>query len=965
MRNGRVVCLISKGQEERKHKEAENSIKTLWQALRNHKAFPFRKSAPLLPDQPELIRKNMQITTNYRLSQIGGYDERKEKKRYGFEKQTLIEDITWRLSGSQEHERWNLFGKYSGKYFTLKNSLKSWQQSIPLSHNMKSNGSGRSCEILREIEHMYLGNCNNVSERDLYEPNIEIIHAASDDYDDGQNGSVANQDMALSYPSDNDNVYSNTNHDFSPKETHTFSQCDQFESPKLSTPCVHVETSTSTKISERLTNKASTPSQYKMEKKLDNIFYSVAESQLKSSEEKASFTSDSSPSSPLKRSLSQHQIGSQIIEMIADNATPIQSPLKDANLCTDTTSKSTPKESLKANKRTTVDEDSATTETMAGDIPSIRSTHKGPILLYDNHRSVQEESIGFYNHKCSTKDNDAIPKHNNETWNRSNIFPNSVNENNCTSNNISTKDNDGISFCSPKLCINGSTTSNSPMKEKRIEIDLEVMPNSEDFASPIGNNDLNAESINKLHILEELKSDSKPTACCIDVDSENVEIDHTYNGVSGSDSPQRCDFNDVGYEEEKSQNDGDPQVQPLDQGKLKSDENARESLLSTFCFDLPSQLSSSSSSEDSDSESNISFTINLPRDKNESKDQPLQKEEKESAIIVTTNDFKVAHTLQQEKCDDEQDIIHCEESPSPVIANRKYPTKNNMVIMTQMHSQLSPTHTNVLTDTLDQMEGFHMDLTDTPNQVDGLSNHKQNNDLTNTPDKTINTAKNLFASTQKSGGSLVNQTSLVGKKKRKAKIDILAKGKRQKNSRTHCALLDLEAACSDSDSENETESDENDQGMSQDSFINNSSQLGYSQTQCLTQTNVITSHRRFDVLDEDQSLYSTPVFRRAHHMTQNSVPSSEKALGKMHFIKSVLEHHRKGGHCDEIEREFHSIAANSNNESQNSERDQLSGGIENHTQSTAISIEQRLRMERNKQKALMIRQDKLKQQSEK
>lgn len=36
--------------------------------------------------------------------------------------------------------------------------------------------------------------------------------------------------------------------------------------------------------------------------------------------------------------------------------------------------------------------------------------------------------------------------------------------------------------------------------------------------------------------------------------------------------------------------------------------------------------------------------------------------------------------------------------------------------------------------------------------------------------------------------------------------------------------------------------------------------------------------------------------------------SSQKGLGNLHFVRSVLEHHRQGGRAEEIEAFYHQIA---------------------------------------------------------
>ena len=43
----------------------------------------------------------------------------------------------------------------------------------------------------------------------------------------------------------------------------------------------------------------------------------------------------------------------------------------------------------------------------------------------------------------------------------------------------------------------------------------------------------------------------------------------------------------------------------------------------------------------------------------------------------------------------------------------------------------------------------------------------------------------------------------------------------------------------------------------------------------------------------------------------SSQPSSAQGLGNMNFIRSVLEHHRRGGDCNQIEAEYKRIEASS------------------------------------------------------
>ena len=140
-RNGRVVCLMSKGQEERKLKEAEASTKLLWQVLKkpNYPGFVFQKNEPMLPAHPILDRRVMHISTTYRLSQIGGHKQSKQHRK----KLENLDDDNWTLSVSDDLKRIKIFGGFEGneKYFTLKKSLKIWLIQFVL--NLRKNQNSR------------------------------------------------------------------------------------------------------------------------------------------------------------------------------------------------------------------------------------------------------------------------------------------------------------------------------------------------------------------------------------------------------------------------------------------------------------------------------------------------------------------------------------------------------------------------------------------------------------------------------------------------------------------------------------------------------------------------------------------------------------------------------------------------------------------------------------------------------
>jgi len=134
-----------------------------------------------------------------------------------------------------------------------------------------------------------------------------------------------------------------------------------------------------------------------------------------------------------------------------------------------------------------------------------------------------------------------------------------------------------------------------------------------------------------------------------------------------------------------------------------------------------------------------------------------------------------------------------------------------------------------------------------------------------------------------------------------------------------CRFLDTEAANDDSDSGDEEEKDDDE--MSHDSFINDTSQLGYSQDdldrlnesveECDNEESD-TLHRQLNHQQSVNNQFKTPIFNRRMQLprsqqSQTSLPPSQRGLGNMNFIRSVIDHCRQGGDCDDIETEYHRL----------------------------------------------------------
>lgn len=100
-------------------------------------------------------------------------------------------------------------------------------------------------------------------------------------------------------------------------------------------------------------------------------------------------------------------------------------------------------------------------------------------------------------------------------------------------------------------------------------------------------------------------------------------------------------------------------------------------------------------------------------------------------------------------------------------------------------------------------------------------------------------------------------------------------------------------------------------------FINDSTQLGYATQDDLDRLDPQgeDGHRAFDAQQARKTVFATPVLNRQMAQTRGNrwsdvnetAPASLRGLGQMHFIRSVLEHHREGGDADQIEQAYREL----------------------------------------------------------
>ena len=104
-RDGRVVCLVSEGQEQRTMIASIAGQKTLGRALKRPNSFKLHPNAPMFPEKPTLTRTNMQVNSQLQLSQVGGHGGSKESAQRSSKVREMPTGDTWRLTPEQERQR--------------------------------------------------------------------------------------------------------------------------------------------------------------------------------------------------------------------------------------------------------------------------------------------------------------------------------------------------------------------------------------------------------------------------------------------------------------------------------------------------------------------------------------------------------------------------------------------------------------------------------------------------------------------------------------------------------------------------------------------------------------------------------------------------------------------------------------------------------------------------------------------
>ena len=193
--------------------------------------------------------------------------------------------------------------------------------------------------------------------------------------------------------------------------------------------------------------------------------------------------------------------------------------------------------------------------------------------------------------------------------------------------------------------------------------------------------------------------------------------------------------------------------------------------------------------------------------------------------------------------------------------------------------------------------------------------------------------------------NISTKSPIRNKLAKKARIEQRLQKRHNGMLRSH--FIETEAIDSDEDFDDDLAEEEEAQRIEEEefnsSFINDSSQLGYTQDALdrvdLHEDVDASIHRELDAQDARNQQFATPILNRrmvanstsgnsqsdSCPWTESPVSDSQRGLGGMHFIRSVLEHHRNGGNADDIEQMYHKIGRRIANEHQ-----EVSGSQEVH-----------------------------------
>ena len=1019
-RVGRVIFLVSEGQEQRSHNESKTNMKKISRALRDPKVFKFCRNIPMFPAEPGLLRQKMMVK-NFRMSQVGGHTPKMRKRIANtnkFQGEDKVTDCSWKLSNEQENERRKLFGYLSRsscqKFESTscefpsslrKSYLKSRKQAVC------TRGNSKLASVLNNFERRFLVDDKHRFLREKKESCLSVSGVVVEPKNNKENStsnagtpcpdsdgdcaamdicsdrSFAGSHNGVCQEEDSDSVqlvnYMEASGEcsnildevFGPIEdahneiVHMEQIADIFDSKIHMNSAVVAphhfgmivpsgndsqSSSQSTEFGEDDFSAASVSSklsQLSVNTMNDDLLCAFFEKNEPTELDQLSNTNISNSAEELKSPTDDFSIGAEdnigfemsekdicakqddeegIIQQLPSNDPP------QSKLPCNTGDISTLRNSSTAKARGADDD----TSTEAAHIPmpkdiigvgaetSIESSKKritnsslplqhdvsGELVAELSSKDPQREAAGI-----KLPDPQLPPKHsvnNTQATVSQNCLPNLdvmaefESSSPLEDTNTATAHADPVLEAGTKL-LNRVAAQQPAHEDAYDEVVAFQLPTPPDSTDEDSEDDCSIASDAPRNVLTEI---SHSTAHCVRKNDSELIYGTIELSLNDANEDEEKFGLVVDYTESKEVVDTEAVVAPLQ---------------------LPTQYSSSSEDEDESVESNAHGIGEACASENDSN---LQQTPIESTNIIG-------------------DIIDLSQSfaksPSPQFCTRKGGR-------TILSSTVKGKDTETSQASSDQC------IVDTPNdrqvRLKTIAPHNTPDDLTDTPIKDYCAHENNSPSDQclvdtpesrhiqfKRNTSRMSPDDLTDtptksplqmaaqRKRLRPAIDGNKENKKTSNTdklerknrlkkiiseKYKCRFLDTEAANDDSDND----SDEDDavrqierEEMSQDSFINDGSQLGFTQDD-LDRINADAEvidvceeadalHRQLDHQRNLDNQFTTPILnrrmRRSLDQSQTqSGPSSQKGLGRMHFIRSVLEHHRQGGDADEIEDEY-------------------------------------------------------------
>ncbi|KAL9182243.1 hypothetical protein ACHAXT_012895 [Thalassiosira profunda] len=926
-RNGRVVFLVAEGAEERSYRQSKEKTKTIARALRDPGRFKFSPDNPMFPAEPNVERKVLEIK-DFRLSQVGGHTPKTKRSGGGTRKGTRrvvqsksVIDTNWRLDSAQEEERVALFGElprsschdyeHTGNAFppSLKRKyLNARSQSLSLKgkEGASNRRGGTSSNLVRMLETIYIsaGKGSAPEGRTLKDKDSTKIGQIMEDPmkslesdDDCQSVDFGSDVMVVddddgdcvapkrSPPRQTlDDIFGPVAQDapgtFDLSRIANLFDEEHYEACAIVAPpgmaLDDTDDSSESESCESAASKAS--SDLSANDDLCAFFdnnnandFGVVDSHRKSN--------DKDDESVLKTPLSDHGAdvdigGDDTFDFGGNDTVDFGTPCDiDEDPRADAGSPGAVADAGKCLESTLViDEGNKTDRASSKD-------HAGQIDAGNEKENIDLQlSLSPGRGSDQSKVGECLPRKRDETAEKEVL----------SSTKDAPRNNDRDQYDAAQL--------NADVMESEMNIDT----NKE---GPEGDQEhVEAQS----PVVATFRLPTPPPSSSEESDDESDTSDNASQNASMCDKDPPPVQNDTS---ETHQFDSFDVAVQEDAAPDERDDGKEVSF-----FQLPTQDSSSSEEEEEEEEEEEPEGSGRPTDnentlettavadaarENESGNQSMSLEcstdnpHTERHVQFTADSFlnksvggDLTDTPVKARAEKSGGLadkpFHCRQSP---VQNRQ---SLESLTDTPMPSRRNPT----------QRKSFD-GLVDTPHQ---------------SSQKVAKRRKRLRAAAKEES----EEKAESGTAEKMQKKDRLRKKMEDKYA---CRFLDCEAANDDSDeSDDEDEARRlEDEEMSHDSFINDTSQLGYSQDE-LDRLNADAEvevcddgdvlHRQLDHQQNVDAQFKTPVFNRRMRApsSPHSAPGSQKGLGKMEFIKSVLEHHRHGGDADELEAEYHRLA---------------------------------------------------------